>query len=103
MSENRLRDLLAVLPDEDESAARAARARRRALARLGAAAQPRKRRLWAPALATVLMALGLLWWREAQRAEPDLAQPLQPERLELHWVLSDGTRVQWVFAQDFSL
>lgn len=108
MSEKRLRELLSVLPDEVETGARAARARRRALARLEAPARARPTWRWvAAAVLVVLVVVGGRWLGEARRAERNGAQPsasqLRQERLELHLVLSDGTRVQWIFVQDFNL
>ncbi len=147
MSDDKLRQLLSALPEEDEIRMRAERARRRALARLEEPAPASRRWLWAPALAAavVLVALGLWkgatnWSRQplekaaltkstppaqapAQEGETDRsltvaaqnrpaskvaaesrARPrTEQPRLELHLVLSDGTRVQWILDKNFKL
>ena len=131
MSEERLRQLLSALPEEEEIAAGAARARRRAMARLDEAqgkVRPAWRRwLWAACLvpSPALLVLAILAWNP-WRVEPlgfklpgpqipvtDLRAPAptpgrrppveRRQRLEVHWVLSDGTRVQWTFDKDFRL
>ena len=101
MSEQRLRDLLRITPDEGELEARASRARRLALGRLN------EHRLDAP---------DTPWWRWKSAValaalcafsvfvitrEPE-ATPA-PESLRVHVVLSDGTRVQWILHDDFKL
>jgi len=133
MSQDELRQLLSSLPEDAELAARAARARRGALARLEQPVRARGGWLWAPALAVFVLVLAAgVWANRARRVEPLLWSPPAPhiavaplpapqratapkriprpapragkqERLELHLALSDGTRVQWIFDKNFSL
>jgi len=133
MTQEKLRSLLSALPEESEVAVRAARASRRALARFDDAGPVRHLWRWAACLAPVPVLLAAIWiasvWRvqplpwtppQPQIAAPDLGRsvavpakqpvrrrPVRPvlaqKRLELQWELSDGTRVQWTFSEDFSL
>jgi len=133
MSDDRLRQLLSVTPDPEEVAERAGRARRRALARTEERPAPARWlwAAWvAPALAAVLLAAGVSAWRRAWRIEalawtppappivsaaleapappaakrsPRRVRPMRQERLEVHFALSDGTRVLWTFDDKFSL
>ena len=144
MSDEKMRELLSVLPEEDEIAEGAARARRRAMARLEEPAPARRWGwVWAPAMVVLAgLVVAGLWMRQARRVETMAVQPPTPRiespalvplahargsvsavgalpsrdrkgaagvatlgqpRLELHLVLSDGTRVQWILDKDFSL
>jgi len=135
MKDRKLRQLLSMLPEEEEIARRAARARRRALARLEEPEPARRGWRWAPAAAlTVLLVASAAWVSRAWRVDPLVwtppapriasvpAAPLAPapapavrkasrraapgprqERLEMHLVLSDGTRVLWTFDRKFTL
>lgn len=132
MSEAKLRQLLSALPGEEEIARRAAQARRRALARLEERAPARLGWwCWAPGPAFILAAVIWIWVNHVWRVEPLAWTPPVPriasaplvaatpapkpvchrapqpalaqQRLELHWVLSDGTRVQWIFDKNFGL
>ena len=129
MTGGNLRDLLSVLPDEEEIALRAGRARRRALARVEEVQPARRWWRWAACLAPgpVALALAVLLhhaWRieplawtppAPQIAAAELRAPApapvrratrpapQTKRLEVRWALSDGTRVQWTFDPNFSL
>ena len=134
MNDQDWRQLLSVLPAEEEIAARAGQARRRALARREEPAPVGHGRFWAPALAaSVGLVAGAAWITNAWRVDPlvwtppapriaaaDLRAPavieartparrrparrtLARQRLEVHWVLSDGTRVQWTFDKKFNL
>ena len=124
-----MKQLLAGLPED--AGERAARARRRALARLGA--EENRRVGWlVPALAAALMLLlAVLWFRQAWRVETLALQPLAPviapvdlnppvvavvhqrrrpvrraptpERLQVQLALSDGTQVYWTFDRNFKL
>jgi len=133
MNEEKLQSLLSALPEEFEIAERAARARGRALARLDDARPVRHVWRWATCLAALPVLLAGIWLVQLSRvqplpwtppapqiAAPDLRAPVavaagQPvrrrphrpalaqQRLEVQWQLSDGTRVQWTFSEDFSL
>jgi len=137
MSDQKLRRILSMLPASDEIAERAARARRRALARFEQPQPSRRFWIWAPALATGVLAIaGVLWLRPVRSLPPpepkappapEIAAVVRPEapvpapapapkpaarratpapsqaRLELHLVLSDGTRVFWTIDKNFSL
>ncbi len=131
MSDQELRKLLSILPDEPELSTRAARARRRALARLDQPAPIARPWRWAPAVAAAVALLaGGAWvervWRvpplvwtpptpvvspaatlspAPSAPPPESARPVAPERerLQVHFVLSDGTRVQWTFEKNFAL
>lgn len=108
MSEDRLRELLSTLPAPEEIATRAERARRRALAATGRPRRARLRWAWA-AVTALLVALvaGGGWWQQGRRAAPAPTPPaasgLHQDRLEFRLVLSDGTRVQWILDENFSL
>ena len=128
MTDGNLRDLLSVLPDGEEIALRAGRARRRALARLEEAQPAWRWWRWAACLAPgpAVLALAVLLhhaWRieplawtppAPQVAAAELRAPApapvrrprlapQAKHLEVRWVLSDGTRVQWTFDPNFNL
>lgn len=123
-----MKQLLAGLPED--AGERAARARRRALARLGEV--DRRAAWWVPALAGVLLlVLGLVWFQQAWRVDTlalrppapviapvDLSPPPvvvveqrrrpvrrapAPERLQVQLALSDGTQVYWTFDRNFKL
>ena len=125
-----MRKLLSVLPDDEEIALRAGRARRRALARLDEVQPTRRWWRWAACLAPGPVALALaVLLHHAWRIEPLAWTPPAPQiaaaglrgpapasvrrppsraaqqgkHLEVRWVLSDGTRVQWTFDPNFSL
>jgi hypothetical protein len=125
-----MKQLLAGLPED--AGERAARARRRALARLGT--EEKRRVGWlVPALAAAMMlVLAVLWFRQAwhvetlalqppapviapvdlnpppvvvvvqQRRRPVRRAPM-PERLQVQLALSDGTQVYWTFDRNFKL
>ena len=101
MSDEKLQDLLRTLPDEDEIAFRAARAKRRAMARLD---EPRRWSL-APVLAMaalVLIVAGILFLGHRSSSPTQIATSMAPverqqQSLRMKWVLSDGTRVLWTF------
>ena len=123
-----MKQLLAGLPED--AGERAARARRRALARLGA--EDRRVAWWVPALAAMtLLVAGAVWFRQAWRVETLALQPPapaiapvylnppprvvvqqrkrpvrrapEPERLQVQLALSDGTQVYWTFDHNFKL
>jgi hypothetical protein len=116
-----MHDILAAEPAEPEIAARASRARLRALAAFDAT--PEAQAPWwavfeampVPSAAALAVVLGLAAFLVSQRA-PDA--PLQSEarpgaaapaanprkaRLEMNFQLSDGTKVRWVFNENFAL
>ena len=129
MKDQKLRQLLSILPEEPDLGTRAARARGRALSRLDHSQPAPRRWLWVPAMAlAVVLGIGAMWisriWTVQplvlQPAVPVIAQvpltlpapappprkaapPLKQDRLQVQWVLSDGTRVLWTFDKDFSL
>jgi len=43
---------------------------------------------------------GLAWLTLARSPQPI---PAQPKRTEMHWTLSDGTKVHWTFDEKFAL
>ncbi len=124
-----MKHLLAGLPED--AGERAARARRRALARL--AAEDRRRVGWrVPALAVaMILVVGVVWFRQAWRVETLALRPAAPvmapvdltpppvvvvqqrrkparrapgpERLQVQLALSDGTQVYWTFDHNFKL
>lgn len=123
-----MKHLLAELPED--AGERAARARRRALARLGA--EDRRVAWRVPALAAVMiLVVGVVWFRQAWRVETLALQPAAPviapvdlnpppvvvaqqrrkparrapgpERLQVQLALSDGTQVYWTFDNNFKL
>ncbi len=109
MSDEQLNKLLSVLPADDAVAAAAARSRRKALARLDEPLRSRPRRFfaWAPGLAVAALVLIVAGAVQLLRSPaPPAASPperVSAERLQMHWVLSDGTRVHWTFTKDFNL
>ena len=111
MSDEKLRQLLSVLPEDGALAAGAARSRRKALARLDEelAVRPRVFSAWAPGLAVaamVLLVVGAVQIFQAPEPGPPLLTPPErasDQRLQVHWVLSDGTRVHWTFTKDSNL
>jgi hypothetical protein len=124
-------ELVSLLPED--AGARAARARRRALARREpeARTQEPEGRWWPVAVAvTSVLVAAIVWFRQAWQVEtlawqppapviaPAALEPLpvprparapvprrapQPERLQVQLVLSDGMRVYWTFDKNFSL
>ncbi len=114
MSDEKLNELLTTLPDDGEAALRAARARRRALARLDAPQPSRPSwflfREWGAAFtvaAAILILAGVLLLRSgAPPANSGIAvtrppAASKPDTLRVKWVLADGTRVLWTFREDF--
>ncbi len=109
MSDEKLREILSVLPEDDALAAGAARSRMRALARLREEppARPRWFVTWAPGLAVAALVLIVVGVVQIFRTPAPL--PVAPpervsdQRLQMHWVLSDGTRVHWTFTKDSNL
>ena len=99
MSDEKLRQLLSILPDDGEIAAGAARSRRKALARLNGEARPVRRKLWwAPAVAVVAVVLTIVGAVRILTMPPASPEAVvAPEPLRMHWVLSDGTKVHWTF------
>ena len=111
MSDEKLQELLSVLPDEDEVAYRAARARLQALARIEEPRSVHHRLVWAPglALAALVLIVAVIVFRGST---PIPSMPItmessspetQQDRLRMKWVLSDGTRVLWTFRKDLNL
>jgi hypothetical protein len=112
MSDQRLKELLSTLPENDELESRAARARHRALARLDEPAPIIVRKyVWGPAMvvaALALLVIGVFFRAPAPAPQTLVAASSQPkkhpqERLRMKWVLSDGTRVLWTFKRDLNL
>ena len=104
MSDEKLRQLLSVLPEDQALAAGAVRSRRKALTRLDEdpAWKPRRFPRWTPGLAAAAMVLLIVGAVQIFRTPPP---PVSPERasvqrMQVHWVLSDGTRVQWTLIKD---
>jgi hypothetical protein len=108
MHSERWKEILRLEPGADQVQRRAARAREAALRRLDELAPPRAPLRWAPmALAASLVAGAAGVWSTTRKPLPPQAAPaqqfLKQERLEMHWTLSDGTRVHWVFDDRFGL
>lgn len=109
MSDERLRQLLSVLPEDDTLAAGAARSRQKALARLDVEPTTRPRRffIWAPGLAVAALALIVVGAVQVYRAPAPApvapSERVSDQSLKMYWVLSDGTRVHWTFTKDFKL
>lgn len=98
-----LRALLRVTPDEASVAASAGMARRRALARFGAEPVPARRWSWKPALALAgLCALAIALVPFGRETAPVVTRPVA-DPLRVQMKLSDGTRVEWTFHEDFRL
>jgi ferric-dicitrate binding protein FerR (iron transport regulator) len=115
MKMDRLKEVLAAEPPPREVALRAARARQRALASFHAAPaaqDPGQAAPWAAplrlaaALVVVLAGAGLVSFRAPQASVKSEARPAAAPngaRLEVNFQLSDGTKVRWVFNEDFAL
>jgi len=112
MSDDKLKNILSVLPDEDEIRSRAARARQRALARLDHAAPVVETRIsWIPSLAMaalVLLVAGIVYQIRPPASPGPVASSSgaaerEQERLRMKWVLRDGTRVLWTFNRSSNL
>jgi hypothetical protein len=118
MKMDRLKEVLAAEPPPREVALRAARARQRALADFDAA--PAAQPWWAAfvaspmqsaaALIAVVAVAGVLAFQQAPEAparsqsRPGVAAAKPAgARLEMNFQLSDGTKVRWVFNENFAL
>jgi hypothetical protein len=96
--------LMRAAPDAAEVERRASRARLAALARLDRSAVVPGWSRWRPAVAAGLLSLAAaaLMLRTPD-SPPVPAQSASQEAVRLQMVLSDGTRVQWTFHDDFKL
>ena len=98
----KLDELLRVIPDDAEF--RAARARRHALARLDEEFAPLRPWSWRPALALAavcLLAIALITGRPGK--PPAAVEPEHAKPVRMQMILSDGTRVEWTFDENFRL
>jgi hypothetical protein len=101
MRDDRLREILSVGPGAEETGARSARARKRAIAQYEA--KPR-RSIWRPALAAGLAMLLAGVWAVHKPADPDgPGAATEGQRIEMKLQLSDGTRVNWVMDDRYAL
>lgn len=55
---------------------------------------------WWQAMAAATALAGLAWLMLARAPQP--VQP-EPTRTQMHWTLSDGTKVHWTFDEKFAL
>jgi ferric-dicitrate binding protein FerR (iron transport regulator) len=102
MMEERWRRQIRVEPDSVTAQASADRARKRALARFGQTTRSRSLLGW-PAVTIAAGFTFILWVTTlvAPLQRPPAAPDAQPTRVQ--FVLSDGTKVQWVFSDRFAL
>lgn len=102
MSRDLWKEISRLEPGADEVLRRAGRAREAALRRLDEPAPAWRPLRWASMALAASLAVGAgSFWFAARKLDPPPAasapQVLKQERLEMHWTLSDGTRVHWVF------
>ena len=97
MTDERWRQRIQVEPDILTAHASADRARRKALARFDQVGRTRSLLRW-PAIA-ITGAFALILWMTM--VSPPVEAPKAESRVQ--FVLSDGTKVQWVFSDRFAL
>lgn len=103
MRDERWRDHIRVEPDIVTAHASADRARRKALGRFDHADRSSSLVRW-PAAAITVACMLILWMTTIQQpveAPPTAVLEVHPTRVQ--FVLSDGTKVQWVFSDRFVL
>ena len=103
MTEERWRQRIQVEPDIVTAHASADRARRKALQRFDQVSRSRSLLGW-PAIAMAVAFTLILWMAMVSppvEAPPPAVSEGHPTRVQ--FVLSDGTKVQWVFSDRFAL
>ena len=99
MTDERWKQRISIEPDIEAASAAATRARKLALKRLDEAGPSRSPPRWpAAAMVAVTLLLGIVFAIAPERSEAPVQQSSKAQ-----FVLSDGTKVQWVFNDRFAL